>query len=237
MINIVICDDDEVYAKAVYTHLSQLLNDKKCKFHCDLYTDSFQFYQEKISSNQFYDIAFLDIEMTPYSGLEFAKTLKEINPFLIVFMITSYAKYLDDALDLNIFRYLTKPLDLTRFSSGIDKALLLIDKNTISFFLKKDNEEIKIPINDIVYFETVRHATKVVTNSSVFLSKNNIDYWEQKLIASFFYRIHKSFIINMKYITNYRRDTLTLLDQYDVPISYRNQAEFKTFFFRFFGGH
>lgn len=154
---------------------------------------------------------------------------------IIIFIITSYNQYLDDAMDLNVFRYIQKPLDAKRLKVGLEKALKRIDDTVINFFLKQGKDAKSLPSNDIIYIETVGRSTKVVTVGGEYLSGNKIDFWNEKLIASFFYRIHKSFIVNMNYITDYQRDSLILFKKYWVPISYRKQAEFRKVFLSYIG--
>ena len=134
-------------------------------------------------------------------------------------------------MDINAFRFIKKPLDVKRLRSGVKKALALIDNTQISFYLKKDNTMITVSSNDIVYIEIVGRTTEVVLENTKYISASSLSFWESKLIASFFYRVHKSYIINMKYITSYRRDTVELVSKYRIPISYRKQSAFRTAFF------
>lgn len=229
---IAICDDERKYAQETESKVKAILGEQNITADFDLYFSSADIF----GCGKFYDIVFLDIEMQPYSGIEVAKKLKEINPYMIIFMITSYDRYLDDAMDLNVFRYIKKPTDTRRLRNGILKALESIDSNIISFFLKNGEASTNVLSDDIVYIETVGRATRVVTVRGEYLSENKMDFWKQKLIASFFYKVHKSFIINMKHITDYKRDTVGLCGKYSVPIAYRKQAEFRSYFLRYFGG-
>lgn len=228
---ILICDDDNFYTQDVFKNVRIILEENNIQSDIETHTNSGMVY----SNNGFYDIAFLDVEMQPYSGIEAARKLKSINKNIIIFFITSYEKYLDEAMDINAFRFIKKPLDVKRLRSGVEKALTLIDNTQISFYLKKDNSVVTVSSNDIVYIEIVGRTTEVVLENKKYISTNKIDFWESKLIASFFYRVHKSFIINMKYITSYRRDTVILAHKYTIPISYRKQASFRTAFFNSIG--
>lgn len=229
---IAICDDDRVFVREVEINIKCLLQDKRISADFDLFYKSDIIYD----CNNFYDIAFLDIEMQPYTGIEIAEKLKSINPYIIIFIITSYDKYLDEAMDLNVFRYIKKPLDTRRLKNGLYKALESIDTNTISFFLKQGSTSKSIHSNDIQYIETIGRHTKVVTVKGEFISENKMDFWKEKLVPSFFYQVHKSFIINMKHITDYKRDLVILSDKYNIPISYRKRSEFKSYFLSYFGG-
>ena len=68
------------------------------------------------------------------------------------------------------------------------------------------------------------------------MSSNQMDFWCEKLIASFFYQVHKSYIVNLKCITSYTRDSIILSNEYRVPIAYRKQAAFRSYFLNYLGG-
>ncbi len=230
---IVICDDDNMYAQEVKLHIEELLDEKKVEAEIEVFNDSGDLHD----SPGFYEVAFLDVEMAPYTGIETARALRDVNPYIVIFIITSHDKYLDDAMDMNVFRYIRKPLDIERLVRGMDKAISTINNQQIPVLLKNNEGTVNIASDDIVYIEISGRTTTVVTVRETYISENKIGYWEEKLTASYFYRVHKSFIINMKHITNYTRDTVTLLKKYDIPIAYRKQAEFRKYFFNYFGGH
>ena len=226
-LRVVICDDDKLYTEDVFANVQNILAENRLTAKIDTFTNS----EKLFISSASYDLAFLDVEMKPYTGIETARKLKAINKNIVIFFITSYDKYLDEAMDINAFRFIKKPLDVKRLRSGVKKALALIDNTQISFYLKKNNTMITVSSNDIVYIEIVGRTTEVVLENTKYISASSLSFWESKLIASFFYRVHKSYIINMKYITSYRRDTVELVSKYRIPISYRKQSAFRTAFF------
>lgn len=230
---IIICDDEQAYVETIKQNVDSFLKEKNIRAEYSLYTDC----KELINNNKdSFDIAFLDIEMGEIKGTQVAAKLKEINPHLIVFIITSYDQYLDEAMDLNVFRYIKKPLDVKRLFNGLDKALQLLDRTVIEFYLKNDNVIKRVISSDIMYVEIIGHATKIVTVNGEYISKNNMRFWKEKLSASFFFQVHTSFIVNLKYITKYERYMITLNNKYNVPIAYRTQAAFRRYFMKYNGG-
>ena len=90
---IAICDDDSAYVKKIESVVRTTLAEKNIDARFDLISDSAQLHD----SAETYDMAFLDIGMTPYNGLEIAARLKKRNRNIIIFFITSYDDYIDDA--------------------------------------------------------------------------------------------------------------------------------------------
>lgn len=236
---IIICDDEKAYVEDVKNNVDLFFKSRGIDAEFDTFTETSII---KNQANNFYDIAFLDVEIDDVLGTDIAYQLKNINPHIVIFIITSYEKYLDDAMDLNVFRFLKKPLDSRRLQSSLEKAIDFIDDMVVEFYLKENKEcneglrKIKVVSNDIVYIEIVGHLTKVVTKNKTYLSENKMNYWKEKLSASFFYLVHNSFIINMKYITSYQRSLVVLENKYEVPIAYRKQAPFKSYFLKYYSG-
>lgn len=232
ILKILICDDDLIYTNEIKNNVERILQNRYISATFCLFNSSV----DVIAAPDSYDIALLDIQMPTYSGIEVAEKLKEHNPNIIIFFITSYDQYLDEAMDLNAFRYIKKPLDVKRLQSGIEKAISHIDNSTISFHLKNGSETQTVISSEIIYIEIVGNYTKVVTTKQEYVSNKSISFWRKKLISTSFFPVHKSFIINMKYISGYKRDTVTLCEKHQIPVAYRKQAEFRSFFFDYFGG-
>lgn len=110
--------------------------------------------------------------------------------------------------------FLKNQFDSKRFYDGLDNALKRIDNTTIKFFLKEDNASVRINANDIIYveIEPIGHRkTKIVTEEKTYISSNKIVFWEEHLISSLFVKTHKSYIINMEYITKYENTPCSLM--------------------------
>lgn len=227
--NILICDDEAQYIEDIEKNVKYYFMNKFQDVHFDCFDDA-----KDIMSNppEKYDIAFLDIEMGEFNGITVARKLKSKNSRLVIFFITAYNNYLDDAMDLNAFRFLSKPLDVKRLFTGLEKALELIDNTVIEFMLKESGEINKIVASDIIYIEIIGHYTKVVSTKGEFISNNSIRYWLENLISTYFFHVHKSFIINTNYITKYNKDSVVLNNKYYVPIAYRKRSLFRQYFLR-----
>lgn len=111
---IIICDDEKEYVDIVQQKVNSFLEEKNIVAEYTLYTDCQELME---NSTEVFDMAFLDIEMGDIKGIQVAEKLKEANPHIVVFIITSYDHYLDEAMDLNVFRYIKKPLDEKRVFS------------------------------------------------------------------------------------------------------------------------
>ena len=74
---------------------------------------------QAIRSEAVYNIAFLEIEIGNVSGLDIAKALKEKNKNIIIFFVTEYEKYIDDAMDLFALRFIKSLLPKAEYIKGL----------------------------------------------------------------------------------------------------------------------
>lgn len=228
-INALICDDEKQCCETILQYLLKYCEERNLTCFHDLYING----EDALASEKSYNIAFLDIEIGNITGLEIAKKLKESNKSTIIFFITEYEKYIDDAMDLFALRFIKKPLDYSRFYSGLDKAIELINEDDVEIYLKDTNKVLKTKSKDIMYVETLDHKTKIATSNGIYYSSELIDYWHKKLTHSSFYRIHKSYIVNLDYVDEYKRNEVKLTNGDIIGVSYRNQPTFRRYFFNY----
>ena len=232
---IAICDDNLNIVDEVKNLLDEYALSKNLSLDISTFNDG----QAVLESDERFNIAILDVEMPRCNGIELGKILREKNRHIVLMYITSHKKYLDEALNLNAARFFEKPIDSKRFYDGLDNALKRIDNTTIKFFLKEDNASVRINANDIIYveIEPIGHRkTKIVTEEKTYISSNKIVFWEEHLISSLFVKTHKSYIINMEYITKYENNTLQLDGKYNIPISRNYQSSVHKAFIRYMTG-
>ncbi|MHA7129513.1 LytR/AlgR family response regulator transcription factor [Algoriphagus namhaensis] len=149
------------------------------------------------------DCLFLDIEMPQMDGFRFLENFERKN-FEVVF-VTAYSEYAIQALREQAFDYLLKPVDgedldrvLTKLEGRLEQKEKELSPGKI--LLNTDQELRLIQIDDIVYCESEGSYTQVVlsTGAKVMVSKN-LKHLQSLLPREGFFRIHHSFLINLKY--------------------------------------
>ena len=168
-------------------------------------------FQSAMDANNYFksntvDLVFLDVNLPDMSGLDFIKTVK--NPPAII-MTTAYPEYAVSSFELDtIVDYLVKPFGFDRFLKAVNKAEdRLIKKDVVnqtvedSIFLNVDKTLHKIILNDILFLESDRNYITIVTQTQKLSFIDSLKNWNQKLPDLEFVQIHKSYIINAKYVT------------------------------------
>ena len=156
------------------------------------------------------DIAFLDVEMPGTNGIQVGAKLKERNPHIKIFIVTSYPDYLDEAMRFQVFRYLSKPIDKKRLFRNLKDAVYQYNMDTKNYPIETSAGIMVRRAEEILCVEAVNRKVLIHTTNGVLQSTHNMDYWREVLVLPCFYSSHRSYIINMRYVNTVLKDKILL---------------------------
>jgi DNA-binding LytR/AlgR family response regulator len=147
------------------------------------------------------DLLLLDIEMPGMSGLELTKNLVNKRPLII--FITSKKEYAADAFDLNVVDCIIKPITNSRFIQAIDKARETLDsikeevklKEDEFVFIRDSNIVRRLKLDNILYAEAMGDYVKLYTLERFYAIHATLKTVEERLPASRFLRVHRSYLV------------------------------------------
>ena len=203
MISVFIVDDEPLAAGLVDELLS-----KHSDFQVDgVFHDGFS--ALKAIQKNMPDLLFLDVQMPKISGLELLELLDEIPP---VIFTTAFDQYAVKAFEAHAVDYLLKPFNQQRF----DEALYRFKKRTIdateiknvvhdqplSRVVLKDSGSIKIiALKNLAYLKADDDYVELFSEGKKYLKKTTLKHYESSLPSDQFVRIHRSYMVNVQYIT------------------------------------
>lgn len=177
------------------------------------------------------DLIFSDIEMPKINGLDFFRTLE--NPPVFIF-ITAYREFALDGFDTGATDYLVKPVRLERFLRAVQKAKNHIDlkrNSTTSqdrsekIFIKSERKIIKILLTEILYIEAQGDYLNVITTSEIYSTQMTLTSMEEGLQNKKFFRIQRSFILNLDFVRSIHGNIVELLNGKSISISVNKKEE------------
>lgn len=228
---ICICDDEPVLLNNTKQLVEKIITENNRECEIKVYSSSAQL----VDNGEHFDMAFIDIEMPQYKGTAVASELQKSNPDIFVFFITAFNSYLDEAMDLKAFRFISKPIDEKRLKDSIEKALGAYDSLNTEVFVEENKQIKKIKISDITFVEISGRKTTVHTAQDSFPSKKKLDEWQELLTGNSFYKVHGSFIVNMDYITQFDYESVVIAGNHIIPVSARKRTDFKKKFMKLIG--
>lgn len=139
--------------------------------------------------------------------------LKKANKNVLIFVVTSYSEYLDEAMRFHVFRYLSKPLDKQRFFRNMKDALTYYNSITTKIPVETKQGVYSFPASQIIAIEAQERKVIVHTARQDFDSIHNMDYWLEHLPKNSFFQTHRSFIVNFEHIVDFDHSTIHLSNQ------------------------
>lgn len=222
---IVCCDDDPGIGKQLREYLQLFFKKISSPF------PEFSFFssgEELLKDPRNADIAFLDVEMNGLSGIHTGAELKKRNPDVLLFIVTSYPDYLDEAMRFHVFRYLSKPIDKNRLFRNMKDALFQYSTVSQKIPLETKNQTEIISVKDIVFVEARERKIFVYTEKKCYESVQKLEFWIEKLPQSCFFQTHRSYIVNLRYVSGYDKSIVKLCDhQHTAYLTRRKYHTFK----------
>ncbi|HEY5825521.1 MAG TPA: LytTR family DNA-binding domain-containing protein [Cyclobacteriaceae bacterium] len=175
------------------------------------------------------DLLFLDINLSQMNGLSFYRSL--VHKPKVIFT-TAYAEFAAESYTIEALDYLVKPIELDRFVQACNKAQRsLPSTDTVkpeqrekqeTLYLKSGAKWHQLQWPEVSHLEKSENYVIFHTlDGKKILSRQNMTDVES-LMPSFFCRVHKSFIVNLKQIEVIEREKITINKQ-TIPLadSYR----------------
>jgi DNA-binding LytR/AlgR family response regulator len=209
-VNILIVDDNKI-ALTTMKQLASQVKDITVAGECANAIDAYDFLQE-----QPVDLVFLDIEMPGMTGIELTKNLGHKKPLII--FTTSKREYAAEAFDLNVADYIVKPVTPLRFIQAVDKAREILQSNTEEFklndaefiFIRDSNIVRRLKLDDILFAEAMGDYVKLYTPQKFYAIHTTLKTVEERLPASKFLRVHRSYIVALTKIDTIQDGDLVL---------------------------
>ena len=230
MIRIAICDDE----KHMADHIKEMVSDFFHKKNREISIRTFLSGEDLLSHDGQIDILFLDIQMKGMDGMETARLFREKSCENMLVFLSASRKYVFDAYDVEAFWYLLKPLDMGKLKTVLIRAVEKTKKTSGDFIMvSKERQKIKLFLDDISYFEIMGRKIVVHGPEGNFTYYGRMGVLEESLLEKGFFRCHKSYLVNLKYVDGYNRQEIFLDTGEKIGIAKRRYELFCQEYLRF----
>lgn len=223
MIRVFLCDDDPSYLEYLSEIVGQFFQQNKIEAGIKTFLDG----ETLLEEPEMADLVFLDVEMPGKSGIEIGKCIKEKNPYALIFIVSFTERYLDDAMDFHVFRYIEKSTLPDRIMRNLSDALVAYKNTNPKITITQNGETIVCREADIVMIENQKRFVYIYTMDHKYVVKGKLEDWEQRLNQVRFCKPHTSFLVNLDYVSRYTKSEIVLAKgKYTAHVSRRMYAVF-----------
>ncbi len=220
-----ICDDEK--------QVCDILKDKAGIVLPDAEINAFRSGQDLLDTEPFPDILLLDIKMPGMNGMEVAQAMRDRGWDGILIFITGEKDQVFHSFDLRAFHFLVKPVSDDKLKQVLAAAVKERKRFATEHSGQPDNyitiqtgsTHIRIDLRRLLYAEVFDRKTLLHT------AKDNVEYYSQlsaleRLVGKDFCRIHRSYLVHMRYVERYDRSSVMMTNGDVLPIARRNYDGF-----------
>lgn len=226
-IRIALCDDEPEVCAGVEALLQKILTEAGHEYLIDIFSTGGEICR-KITKGA-YDLLFLDIEMPDKNGVEVGSFIRETlqDEIIQIAYISAKEGYAMELFDYRPLNFLIKPIDEEKLKKVIRKYLVIFDQENDSFRYKKGYDYYSLPLSDVLYLEGRGRKVTVVTGDGTDEFYDSMERIYSSIKKHRFLFIHKSIIVNYKYIKRINYESVLMADGRELPISQSRRKEIR----------
>lgn len=224
MLSIAICDDE----KAICAYLENILIELGNKFSDQISINIFYSGEKlwkSLNEGVYYDIIFLDIDLKTMNGITIGKLIRDTisNYTTHIIYISGKDSYDMELFDIRPLNFLIKPIKYEKIEKVFKTALKLIHKHDLVFQYQKGHHFFRIPINNILYFESFGKKIRIIMTYGEDEYYSKLSIIQKSIKGAFFIPIHKSYLVNYDHIVEVQYDNIRMSNNVVLPISQHNR--------------
>ncbi|MBC3798631.1 LytR/AlgR family response regulator transcription factor [Acetobacterium tundrae] len=174
-----------------------------------------------------FDLIFLDIEMNGLNGLDLGRKIREEmdNHITQIVYVSGKESYYRELFEVRPMHFLLKPFEPDKIIKDIELAMKLANRIGGLFSYKKGSSTYKLPLKNIIYFQSVNREIKIVTPTEEEMFYGKLHDIFHQVAKHRFLNIHKSYIVNYEYVAKFKYDEVVMCNSICLPISQLKRKE------------
>lgn len=233
-----ICEDNPEMLSVLQKTLIDGFKSEEVEMAFDSFTDGMGLLN-MINDNYHYDVIFMDIEMPGMDGIEVCRSVKQNNPAALIVFISNKDELVFQTFEVQPFRFIRKS-HLKEVINSLIAALKSELQNRreelISFTNSISGEIASIDVHKIVYVEAFGKTCTIHTENNSLPASITLSSMEKKLDVHGFILVHRSYLVNCKFIFHIGKNSICLTNQEEIPLSRHRVEAVKTRFIEYSTG-
>lgn len=194
MLNIAICDDDIQTTGRMDMLLQEIAKRNFMDVEIEVFWNG-ESLADAVAQGTYFDMIYLDIEMDKEDGISAAKRIRTYDKNALIIYVTSHENHMQESFEVRPFRFLVKPVSEELFETCFKSAYEEVYCEDSYFRYSYQRVNHKIPMREILYFESNRRKVSIVTEKDTFVAYGKLNNIEESLKQSKvpFLRVHQSY--------------------------------------------
>lgn len=166
-----------------------------------------------------YHLAFIDIDLKNdnINGISIAEKIKDLNPACYIVFVSARNDLIHSSLCVQPFYFVRKANyieDLDIFFNLFCEKMHNFDILQLTYL----SHNYTVSSSEILYLEAYQHITCIHTQDKIFYDRRSLKDFYSILSKEFFIQIHRSLIINLRYMTNFSSNSVCINNEHEFKI-------------------
>lgn len=230
MIRIAVCDDEERILKVICREIQSCFLEKGAEVEIIPYLSGVKM-REDIFRGVCFQVLFLDISMPDMNGILLAQHLKKHSPNTMILFLSSREEAVFEAIKTSPFRFIRKRTFRAEISDVVQDILdAFAEKEVVRLLISDKKGQLSLNPYEVIYAEACNKSTVLSTSHGKLEPKVTFSVLEKELEPYGFIKIHRSILVNFRYIRSIQGTELHLDTGQILPISKHRLLSVKTQF-------
>ena len=174
-----------------------------------------------------FDIVFMDIDMPMMSGMDAAKSLRKVDPHVLLIFVTALARFALNGYEVDAYDFIVKPVQDNFFSAKMSRALKkLASEQRVRLLIRSGEKTVRIFTDEIIYVDIFNHVLTFHTEQGDFTTRGTMKDAMDNLDESQFSLCNKSILVNLRHVQMVEGDETVMSNGDRLPISRPRKTAF-----------
>ena len=235
MIQIGLCDDD----LAILSQLQVLLGRYQVERNAEITSAAFQSPLEllaEIEKGMRFDILLLDVLMPGENGIDAAREIRRYDNNVKIIFLTSSSEFAVESYTVGAYFYQLKPIWEENFFRLMDAVIAECEKSSgMSLILRCKSGITRVELEKLSYCEVQGRSLWLhLEDGTVLESTGSMDHLCEQLTGyEQFFRLHRSFLVNLEHIKRIAPKAITMTDDTELPLPRGKYTEVKDLYLEY----
>ena len=226
MYRIAVCDDEVITCEKIRRFLLQFRESADIELSAESFYSGKDFVRRL--DEETFDMIFLDIELPDQNGVEIGRYIRNVcqNQKTQIVYISSKTHYALELFQMRPLDFLVKPVGYGDVEKVMKVFLELSDTGHEIFEYQSGQRFYRVPCDEILYFSSEGRQVKVqpIGKKEYPMFYGKLDQVLKQLSGGFL-MIHKSFVVNTRYIKQYNYESVVMINGDELSISRPHRKE------------
>ena len=219
---VAICDDEAIFRNELRAYLIEYSKLRRTLVEIFEYSSG----DALCASDYAFDMVFLDYQMTGIDGMETTRLLRRRTNMCNIVFVTNFPNFMQESFEVNPYRFFIKPISKDIIFNMLDKYIRQEKELAPIIITDYDGQKV-IKSKDIIYIEGDGKYCTIRTKNDTFHSSKTLSGVLKMLPKYCFYRVHKSYAVNMYCIEEINYSDITVTNGEKVSVARQHAADFK----------